>query len=239
MPRRRRYPTITSRDINNLQKISPSSWLILLSIVIGGIIFVVGVCLIISFTSWLNKNFELPSGFTFNFPIFAILALIVLSLASIVGLSIAFITNYNKAIEEKYRGIQLANVDSMTGIEFEQYLQRILSNKGYRVSMTNVSGDLGVDLVASGNNEKFAIQVKRYSNKVSRRAVSDAVAGMQYYGCTKAMVITNNYFSSGAIKLAQSTGCILIDREKLALWINEYQNTNSQITRPRRNTQKE
>ena len=62
------------------------------------------------------------------------------------------------------------------------------------------------------------------NNKVSRRAVSDAVAGMYHYGCNKAMVITNNYFSPGAITLARSTGCILIDRNILANWVTKYQN---------------
>jgi len=124
--------------------------------------------------------------------------------------------------------MRIANIDSMTGIEFEQYLKRVLAKQGYSVSMTSVSGDLGVDLVALGSGNKIAIQAKRYSDKVSRRAISDAVAGMYHYGCNKAMVITNNYFSPGAIALAKSTGCILVDRDTLATWINEYQNASAQ-----------
>ena len=96
--------------------------------------------------------------------------------------------------------------------------------------MTNVIGDLGVDLVATGFGNKIAIQVKRYTNKVSRRAISDSVAGMNYYGCNEAMVVTNSYFSPGAITLAKSTGCILIDRDTLAKWINEFQNIESPNT---------
>lgn len=42
------------------------------------------------------------------------------------------------------------------------------------------------------------------------------------------MVITNNYFSPGAVELAKSTGCILIDRDMLANWVNEYQGLNAQ-----------
>jgi len=89
--------------------------------------------------------------------------------------------------------------------------------------MTKASGDFGVDIVASNNNDRFAIQVKRYTTKVSRRAISDAVAGMYHYGCNKAVVITNHYFTPGAVKLAQSTNCILIDRDALTKWIIEYQ----------------
>ena len=105
------------------------------------------------------------------------------------------------------------------------FIQRLITNRGYSVRVTQASSDLGVDLIASRNNEKNAIQAKRYESKVSRRAISDAVAGMHYYGCNKAMVISNIYFSPGAITLAQSTGCILIDRDTLAKWVNEFQNT--------------
>jgi len=52
------------------------------------------------------------------------------------------------------------------------------------------------------------------------------VAGMQHYRCTKAMVITNNYFTPGAETLARSTGCLLVDRDTLAKWISEFHNVS-------------
>ncbi len=136
--------------------------------------------------------------------------------------------NHNKEVERRYKGIQIANIDSMTGIEFEQYLQRLLANQGYIVQVTQASGDLGVDLIASKDGDKIAIQAKRYSTNVSRRAISDAVAGMYHYDCNKAMVITNSYFSPGAKELAESTDCILVNRDTLAKWVNEFQNTGSE-----------
>jgi len=63
--------------------------------------------------------------------------------------------------------------------------------------------------------------------KVSRRAVSDAVAGQHYYNCDLAMVITNNYFQEGAIQLAKSTNCTLVDRDTLSEWIQQAQTGNS------------
>src|SRR5262249_6354482 len=123
--------------------------------------------------------------------------------------------------------------DSMTGIDFERYLQELLKSQGYSVRLTQASGDLGVDLVASKNAEKIAIQAKRNSSKVSRRAVSDAVAGMQHYRCNKSMVITNNYFSPGAVTLARSTGCFLVDRDELAEWIIGFQHTNRSSQEPK------
>ena len=179
--------------------------------VLGVIVFCAGVYFIISH--------GLPAELCYG--------VIILALAIIIGVPTITFINHNKEVERRYKGIQIANIDSMTGIEFEQYLQRILANQGYSVNVTQASGDLGVDLIASRNSDKIAIQAKRYSTNVSRRAISDAVAGMYHYGCNKAMVITNSYFSPGAKALAESTDCILINRDTLAEWVNEFQNTDS------------
>jgi restriction system protein len=127
------------------------------------------------------------------------------------------------AQNRKFRALQIADIDSMSGMQFEQYLKKLLISRGYRVSMTAASGDLGVDLIACGTQERIAIQVKRHIGKVSRRAISDAVAGMQHYQCNKPMVITNSHFTPGAIMLAQSTRCTLVDRDELAQWIMQFQ----------------
>jgi restriction system protein len=125
--------------------------------------------------------------------------------------------------QRKIRALQIADIDSMTGTEFERYLGKVLRNRGYNVSITGTSGDLGVDLIASKGQNRIAIQVKRHSGTVSRRAISDAVAGMQHYQCNEAMVITNSHFTPGAITLARSTRCALVDRDQLTQWIIQFQ----------------
>ncbi len=117
------------------------------------------------------------------------------------------------------RALQLADVDSMTGTRFEQYVEALLTSQGFHVTHTGQSGDLGVDLVASKPPLKLAVQCKRLGEPVSRRAVSDAVAGMTYYHCNAAMVVTNSHFTPGAQDLARSTRCQLIDRDTLGQWI--------------------
>lgn len=124
-----------------------------------------------------------------------------------------------KREKEKFNAIQVADIDSMTGVDFEKYLKKLLIAMDYDVILTKTSGDFGVDLIASKENDKIAIQAKRYKTKVSRRAISDAVAGMQHYNCNKAMVITSSYFTRDAFRFANSTNCRLIDRDTLASWI--------------------
>jgi hypothetical protein len=106
---------------------------------------------------------------------------------------------------------------------FEKYVGEILKTKKYTVSFTKTSGDLGVDIVATKNSTKIAVQLKRYTNTVGRAAISDAVAGMAYYKCTSAMVITSNYFTKSAQELAKANKCELVDRDLLSEWIVEFQ----------------
>jgi restriction system protein len=104
----------------------------------------------------------------------------------------------------------------MSGIEFEKHIAEVLKDNDYAVEQLGGSGDLGVDIIAEKRGLKYAIQCKRQESMVSRRAVSDAVAGMQHYACDQAVVITNNTFSPGAMQLAKSTSCILIDGKTLS-----------------------
>jgi HJR/Mrr/RecB family endonuclease len=125
--------------------------------------------------------------------------------------------------EKRIRALELADVDNMGGIEFEHYASKLLTNREFRVEVTQPSGDLGVDIIAEKDGLKYAIQVKRQTNPVSRRAVSDAVAGKAHYGCNAAMVITNSQFTAGATRLAESTGCELIARNTLSEWVLDFQ----------------
>ena len=122
----------------------------------------------------------------------------------------------------RFRAMALDKVDSMPGHEFEHYVACLLQHQGFRAQVTRGSGDFGVDIVAAKGSVSFAVQCKRHNGNVSRSAVSDAVAGKQHYRCQEAMVITNRYFTDGAVRLAQSTHCHLIDRDRLSDWVDDY-----------------
>ncbi|MDQ7024580.1 MAG: restriction endonuclease [Anaerolineae bacterium] len=123
----------------------------------------------------------------------------------------------------RMKSLKLANVDEMSGRDFETYVALLLKHRGYKVKVTTGSGDLGVDVIAEKGEEKLAIQCKRYSNKVPRNAVSDVVAGMNHYKCNRTMVVTTNYYQPGAHKLAKSNNVQLVDRDILSQWIQDFQ----------------
>ncbi|MEP0763965.1 MAG: restriction endonuclease [Chloroflexota bacterium] len=124
---------------------------------------------------------------------------------------------------QRLRLLALEDVDYMPGHTFERYVARLLQSQGYKTIVTKGSGDFGVDIVAQRYAVRYAVQCKRQFDDISRRAVSDAVAGKYQYGCSEAIVVTNSYFTSGAVELANSTGCILVDRDTLAEWIAAFQ----------------
>jgi restriction system protein len=121
----------------------------------------------------------------------------------------------------RVQALPRVNFDQMDGAAFEKFVADVLTRRGYRVERTGKSGDLGVDLIAVKKPYRFAVQVKRQSNPVSRHAVSDAVAGKAHYNCNAAMVVTNNTFTQGANELAKSNGCKLVDRQVLENWVME------------------
>lgn len=116
--------------------------------------------------------------------------------------------------------LEHADVDGMNGWEFEEYAAKLLRRNGFRhVEITSGSGDQGVDILADKDGISYAIQCKHYDGKIPNKAVQEAYAGAEYYGCDVAVVLTNSYFYPSAFDLGDSIGVELWDRETLKLLI--------------------
>lgn len=110
----------------------------------------------------------------------------------------------------------IALIDKMDGHDFEQFTANLLRKLGYeRVEVTPGSGDQGVDVIAVKDGKRYAIQCKRYSQKLGNKPVQEVFAGKTIYGCSVAVVLTNNYFTDGAKEAAKATGVELWDRDTL------------------------
>lgn len=117
---------------------------------------------------------------------------------------------------KKVYNINRIPIDFMTGEQFEQYLAKLFRELGYNVRHTNITGDFGADLVLkTSKGTKIVVQAKRYSSNVGLRAVQEVYTAKSYYKAKGASVVTNNYFTSAAIKLAKVNGVELIDRDAL------------------------
>lgn len=103
------------------------------------------------------------------------------------------------------------------GHEFEEFVAELLRNNMFNnVEVTSASGDQGVDIVAeTSDGVKYGFQTKFYSSSVGNDAVQQIIAGKKYYNLDVGVVVTNNVFTSSAIKLAETDRILLWDREKL------------------------
>lgn len=125
------------------------------------------------------------------------------------------------AIETKRKNnkvdISIESIDQLTGTQFETLLSDFFKRQGYRVTITKVSGDQGVDLLLYKEQQKIAVQCKRYkqTNRVGNTAIQEVVTGKVFYDCTEAWVITTSTYTPHAIQLANKVGVKLIDRKAL------------------------
>lgn len=72
---------------------------------------------------------------------------------------------------QRERALRMEDVDTMNGLAFEHYVAGLLKQQGYVATVTPSSGDLGVDVIAERGGIRHAVQVKRYTGSVSRRAI--------------------------------------------------------------------
>jgi len=104
-----------------------------------------------------------------------------------------------------------AVIDTMTGLEFERYVAKLLKTRGFANVRLTEEYDYGIDIIATKNGITWGIQVKRYSGLVCADAIRQVVTALKIYHCDRAMVITNSTFSRPAIALADANDCVLFD----------------------------
>ena len=106
--------------------------------------------------------------------------------------------------------------DRMDGHTFEHYCAGLLRKNGFHhVEVTRGSGDQGIDILAWKHRKKYGIQCKCYSYYLGNKAIQEAYAGMKFYECDVAAVLTNQYFTNSAVALSEKTDVLLWNRSVL------------------------
>ncbi len=122
----------------------------------------------------------------------------------------------NKNNAEKVAFMNISQIDTLSGEEFEMVLYELFIAMGYDVSLTKATGDFGADLVVKRKNEISVIQAKCYSKTVGAHAVQEVLGAKKHYSANTAFVVTNNFFSKEAVALALENDIKLIDRTSLS-----------------------
>ena len=113
--------------------------------------------------------------------------------------------------------------NNLNGFDFEKLSKSLLECNNFTdVIVTKASGDYGADVIVSKDEIKYAIQCKKYSSSVGVRAVQEVMASREMYKCHVGAILTNNYFTSNAIKLAEENKIILWNKVDLARMMENY-----------------
>lgn len=116
----------------------------------------------------------------------------------------------------------LSQIDSLSGVEFENLLKTIFEKQGYEVELTKKSHDYGADLILRKNNKLSVVQAKCYDRTVGIKAVQEIISAQKHYHAENMFVATNRYFSKDAIILASEHDVKLIDRDVIGLFVRKY-----------------
>lgn len=112
-------------------------------------------------------------------------------------------------------------IKNLNGFDFEDYVHRQLNFLNIKNTPTKKSGDFGIDMFISLEQE-YGVQLKHYlKSKVGVSAVQETFAGATYYNKVP-VILTTGYFTKQAINLAQSLNIELINRDDIENWHNPH-----------------
>lgn len=128
----------------------------------------------------------------------------------------------------------MMDISTMDGYQFESFIATMLRNMGLSVEETKLSGDGGVDLIASYDypilKGVFLVQCKLWKGVIGEPAVRDLYGVvLSNKRASKGILITNSDFSYQANKFAEDKNIELINGTILNELINKYMLDESKI----------
>lgn len=116
--------------------------------------------------------------------------------------------------------------NSLTGDQLENIVYRLFTAYyGFdedQVYLVGRSGDFGVDVLATSSEEvTYAVQAKAYSSAVGLAAVQQIVAAKAMYHYDEGWVVTNNFLTKNARRLAIANKIRIVEGPQLLKMINE------------------
>ncbi|WP_231879518.1 restriction endonuclease [Methylomonas koyamae] len=124
----------------------------------------------------------------------------------------------------RYGQQKAAELNQLSGTEFEVFLAGLFGSHGYQVELTPTTGDYGADLLLFKSGQRIAVQAKCYTGSVGVSAVQEALAGMAYYQCHAAWVVTTGNFTTNAVELAYKSNVQLVGSTELGKLIKQLEN---------------
>ncbi len=121
------------------------------------------------------------------------------------------------AFEQRQRTFWLA----LSPREFEIETAKLLERDGFNAKVTQYSQDGGIDILATRDNVKLAVQCKHYqTSKVAPKEIRALAGSMQIEGATAGLMVCSGGFTKGAVTEAAALKIALWDMEEVLLRAN-------------------
>ncbi len=134
----------------------------------------------------------------------------------------------------------ISAIDYMDGHSFEYWCADLLQYNGFtKIQVTPGSGDQGVDIIAWKDGQKYAIQCKRYNKNLGNKPIQEVNTGRTIYGCQRSAVMTNQFFTPGAVSAANAVGVQLWGRDVLNQMLRQKNNALYKQSREYKRQQRE
>ncbi|MGI5429155.1 restriction endonuclease [Streptomyces sp. CA-179760] len=118
----------------------------------------------------------------------------------------------------------LAEVDAMTGTEFEDLVATLCRRDGCtEVRRVGGANDNGADVVGRlPDGRTMVIQCKRYapSSSIASRELRDLLGAKVHFGADLAVFVTTTRFSRPSERFAVQHGILAVHRDHLGMWNN-------------------
>ena len=120
-----------------------------------------------------------------------------------------------------------ANYAEMSGVEFEEYVKRLLERKGWRVENTPLTRDGGIDLIARRNDDvdievTLYVQCKNHSSPVGVDVARELNGSLpKQLSGTRGVLVCPSSFTADAMAFGKDRGIAFWDRYHLFELSNE------------------
>lgn len=117
-------------------------------------------------------------------------------------------------------------IDSLSGREFENLIEQLLTRIGLRIYGRKTGADGGIDMVAHSDDPviggKIIIQCKRFSKVVDAAIIRDLFGVVHSEAANKGVLMTNSSFSREALRFAEGKPLELVDGAQLQKLLLRY-----------------
>lgn len=129
------------------------------------------------------------------------------------------IQHVNRWYAKQKRSFEQSDIVPENGHDFEHWVAAKLNDAGWTASVTQASGDDGVDVIAERDGTSVEVQCKRFKGSVGNKAVQEVYSGMKHMQLDRAVVISTGQYTKAAQNLASTTGVLLLSEHDIPhLW---------------------